>query len=223
MKQRWLIPLGVFVVGFGLGYGLTWIFVGSPGDAPGDEPVQPAAALPDAPPTSPGTGPAVDVPEPAPAESDVPILAEGDVPTAPAAQPDVAVTPEPDVPPAALPDTGPTEAPEPAAEPTWWDRCRGKRCRVDFGGITGTISLRGGRIEHGSVVDWRENFGRAKRIGFLTSERSVIVEVVSVGLGPDGKPTAAQVIHQAGGRRLEGIIALQIGGKRITMKPVDQD
>jgi hypothetical protein len=213
MQRRLLLIALVFVAGFGAGYGLTWLLVGSPerGPAPGPSgpsPVPTASADvvsgDTAPPSAP---PAGDTSNPTP---DVAV-----VPDTVLLAPDTAVPTD-----AASPDTaGPVEVAEP--EPKEWERCLNKVCRLDFGGVNGAISLRRGKFDHGATVDWEKDFGRAEKIGSLDSDKTIRLEVLAIGLA-DGEPAAAYVNRKLKKTTQTGVIALRIGDKRLSLVPIEE-
>lgn len=226
MKQQLLISVVVFTVGFGLGYGVTWLLVSKGDDdaasseGPSSLPPKSAALTPPTPPAA--TPDAAEQPEPeaaADVQADAGPTAEADGEAVPEADAAAAASAEPDVPAApAEPDV----PPPPPRELPWWDRCVGKKCEVDFGELTGGLTVRKGSIEHGTRVDWTLRFGGAQRVDVIPTNRPLTVEVRGVGIGGDGKPTAAEIEYRKGGRTIVGIIALKIGNKRITMSPPAQ-
>lgn len=219
MSRRFLVIALVFAVGFGVGYAATWLIVGSPDKAPAPSPATVASKAPTAP--APETTPATTAPsEPdvivaaapdaSPAESDAAVAAN-DPDTAEA--PDAAVL-APDV---AAVETAPSAEPDasPEAPKTWWDACKGKVCLVDWGRVSGGISVREGTLEHGAEVDWAGTYAKAEKVGSLEAKRNMKVEVYAVGFA-EGKPVAAWIKY----KNLKGIIALSFGDKAITFKPL---
>jgi hypothetical protein len=224
MQRRILLIAVVFVAGFGIGYGITWLFVGSPerGEAallaqPRPEAVAGQATA--AQPAGVTAAPSADVVEPVAADV--------------AATPDTA-SPQPDTAVAAVADTGPTAlevaaapdvtvSPEVAAAPAEspLDRCLNKVCRVDFGGVSGGISVRKGKLEHGAEVVWDRDFGRADKVGTLDSEKNVKVEVLAIGL-TDGEPSAAYISRKLKRSTQTGVIALKIGERRLSLVPIEE-
>ena len=211
MRKRLLIPLAVFVIGFGLGYGLTWVLVGS------SDP-QPIAAAPK-------------TPKATEQASAPPLATQTDVVVPKASDPtEGTTTHQTDLgrvrPPAEpTPDAGPL--PTKAAEPVlpeksaWWDRCRDARCKVDFGALTGALSIRSGSIKHGASVDWARDFGNATRLGLLPVGPSVRVDVAAVALDKNDQPIAAQITWREAGNTIRGVIALQVGDKKLRLVPLD--
>jgi len=205
--QRRLVIVGiVFVVGFGLGYGATWLLVGPPGIVrPEVEP----------PPTPPVTAAVADSVPPAEAPPQPPTpVADADVQAAepvagdaaaPPTEAPVAVVPAPDAPPAK-----PEVARGPEAE------CVDATCRLDFGEITGGISVRRGRLNDGQDVDWDKDFGDAAKIGLIPAGDKVRVEVRGIGYA-DGKPVAASVVFRNRSVSLSGVIALVVGDKSLQL------
>ncbi len=220
MATRLLLPLAVFGVGFGLGYGLTFFLV--------DEPDATATQASVAATTEPGVQ--VDAPSALASDTALPLgrgaAGDGELPTEASEDGDeerVKATPDP----APADDQGDAEAGSPdsppappeAAAPPWWDACRGKRCLVDFGGLTGGLSVRRGSVEHGAVVDWDKDFAGAKRIEVLPTDAALRVQVVAIALDVQGRPAAAQIEWRRGGDTLAGVIALSVGDKQVTMRP----
>ena len=216
MQRRLLIVLVVFVAGFGVGYGITWLLVGSAGReatparptelaaTPAPETLKPdaTAGAPDAVAADAGpTGPAAD--------------------TTAAATTDAGVAPTPDV--IALDsvavDSGAADAAAVAPKAAW-EACVGHACRLDFGKITGGISIRKGSLDNGAEVDWDKDFAKADKIGTLDSGPNVKVEVIAVGL-TGGEPTAAYVVRKTKRGEMKGVIALRIGDKKLELVPLD--
>ena len=225
MQRRTLIILAVFVAGFGAGYGTTWIVVGSPTAAPRAGPaLAPAptnvAAAPDAG-GSEGAAPdagvvlaGTSVPE-----ADAGAVAAGggatdDAATSVAAASDAAV-----VPPTEVPDGAGAAAGDPKT-PT--SLCVNATCRIDFGKVSGGLSVREGHLEDGQVIDWARDFGKAEKLGTIphgARNKPTRVEVKAIGLA-DGEPAAAWVVYKGKkGKSLEGIIALRLGDKSVTLVP----
>jgi len=211
MPRRFLVIAIVFAVGFGVGWGATWLIVGPGGGAPEKSP-QPVAT----PTSSPTRVAAADVSqpptEPAPtatANTDAgPAAADAEAPT------DVAATPEEVAPATAPPPTIPP-ATDPATPPdseagAWWNACQGKTCVVDWGKVSGGISVRAGELEHGADVDWASTFAKADKVGTLEAKKGMKVEVLAVGMA-EGKPVAAWIKY----RKIKGVIALNFGDKSI--------
>lgn len=232
MSRRFLVIAIVFVVGFGAGYGATWLFVGSPD--------KPAPAVPPATGTAPTTkepvamttAPTAPTTATASAADAGPTAVEdavaGDAVAAGAetAADDTTTTqpsetPGPDAAVAAAPDAAPNEPPQPDGPSAtgdaaaWWNACHGKVCRVDWGRVSGGISVRKGELEHGQEVDWAKDFAKAEKAGTLEAKKNMRVEVIAVGMA-DGKPVAALIKH----KKLRGIIALSFGDKSIRFEPL---
>ncbi|MCB9736307.1 MAG: hypothetical protein H6745_27305 [Deltaproteobacteria bacterium] len=235
MNKRIVVILGVFVVGFAIGWGVTSLVVTGSG---------PAAVATAPPPTAaPDAGGAATVAgagEPAPAADaggsalvatagaaeaaadvvdappDAGAVAAADPDTVEAAEPDTAVGAPETAPPVFEADT--VEAPAPAADLPWWDACRDKKCRVDFGRVTGGVSVRRASLEHGATVDWQRDFDKKKKLGVLSAGADVWVTVHGVGM-TDGEPSAASITFKGGGETLTGVIALSIGDKQIKFVP----
>lgn len=220
MQRRLLVIALVFVAGFGVGYGITWLLVGSSGrdadrqvarseatrpalagpDASAPEPA-PDAAAPDAAASAPDAGPA-----PA-ADAGVAADAAAPLDTAVAAAPEVV----------AEVAAAETEAPPKAA----WEVCHLHACRVDFGKVTGGISIREGSLEHGQTVDWDKDFAKADKIGTLDAGSNVKVEVLAIAL-ESGEPAAAYIVRKTKRGELKGVIALRVGDKALRLVPLDQ-
>lgn len=210
MARRYITVAVVFVVCFGLGYGATWLVVGSP-----DTPPAPVIADPSAPTREP-----TKAPEPTIAATSVATVAEADaVVAAPDAAPSVTdeeVAGEPAADVAVVEETqvAEPEAAEPAAA-SWWDACKGKVCIVDWGRVSGGISVREGRIEHGADVDWAADFGKAEKVGTLEAKKNMKVEVLGIGMS-EGKPAAAWIKY----KNITGVIALTFGDKSLSFQPI---
>ena len=208
MNPRIVISLGVFVVGFGLGYGATYMLVGGSSDTEATETTPPTASI--------SSG--VSVAETANGDSakQAPVPKKLVAPEAQAAEPPKAkkLAKEPVV----------KEAPEPLAKPVptekakpWWEVCLGKKCAVDFGGIKTGLSIRSGSITHKQTIDWNLRFKKAKRLNILPTDRRVKVQLVAVGFDGKGKPAAAQVKCSDKGTSVSGVISLQPGDKRVKL------
>jgi len=210
MARRYIIVAVVFLVCFGLGYGATWLVVGSP-----DKP--PAPVVAEAPPArEPTNAPEASSAPPASAPSEVDAhVAEDDV----AAELDTNIAAAPDSAPSDEPDSA-APALEEATPPTsdaWWDQCKGKVCIIDWGRVSGGISVREGKIEHGAEIDWAADFAKADKVGTLEAKKNMKVEVLGIGM-TDGKPVAAWIKY----KNIAGVIALSIGDKAISFSPVAQ-
>ncbi len=217
MQRRLIIVAIVFVVGFGVGYGATWLLVGAPGlvrpeapvaalDAPQPSPEAPAPIQPavpaDAPPEAPPAVPGAAAPaDPAAAAPVDPTAADPAV--EPAAAPDAPADPE-----AAIPEAPAT--PEAA--------CVGNTCRLDFGDVTGGISVRRGTLTDGQPIDWDRDFGASDKLGLIPAGPKVKVEVRAIGYA-DGQPAAAQVVYRHRAVSVRGVISLVIGDKRLRLLP----
>jgi len=220
MQRRLLVIALVFVVGFGVGYGITWLLVGS------------ASRTADQPQAAGGTTTRLAAgdagPEPTPVAT-----APTTSPDAAAGAPDVAPT-APEVAPA-TPDTVAAAAPEAATEvaapvpapdvepapKAAWEVCHLHACRLDFGKVSGGISIRKGSLEHGQTVDWDKDFAKADKIGTLDSGPRVKVEVLAIGL-ENGEPAAAYIIRKTKRDELKGVIALRIGDKALRLVPLEE-
>jgi outer membrane biosynthesis protein TonB len=199
--------VAVFAAGFVIGYGLMSMAVEVPAPQPApQEQAQPAPATPVAEPQNAAlTAPAV---EPAAPASAAPIQAPE---TAQAAAPEPA--------PAAIPEPTPepvVEAPKPT---TWWDKCRGKTCQVDFGVLTGGLSIRRASVTHGTTIDWDQDFGSTERIGVLKVSNKKLVDVKGVALDAKGQPAAAEISFTEAGAKVSGVISLRPGDKTIRFIP----
>jgi hypothetical protein len=124
----------------------------------------------------------------------------------------------PDAVAAAAPDAAVAPPEVAAAEPAQWERCLNKVCRIDFGGVSGGISVRKGKLEHGQDVSWDRDFGKADKVGTLDSDRNVRVEVLAIGL-TDGEPAAAYISRKLKRSTQTGVIALRIGERRLSLVP----
>jgi len=228
MNKRLLVILGVFVAGFGVGYALTFFLVQSPGPAPalGESPVAAVATEPTAPPA----GDPAPAPEPAPTEVGTPSAAppepaaDGGAPATDVPAEDPTPAPVEDVvaaapvEPAAAPPEPPEEAPTPAATGPWWEVCKGRVCKADFGRVSGSVTVRKGKLEHGAEVVWRDTFANADRAGSLPAKTGLDVEVHAVGM-QGASPVAAWITWRDGSRTTTGVIALNIGDKVIAFRP----
>ncbi len=207
MQRRLLIIALVFVVGFGVGYGITWLLVGSSGR---DEAPRPVATR----------------------EADPRPVAEADTvaPSAPEVAPDAAAPPLEEVAAAeaavapevaaaeVVPEPAEVQAPVKAA----WEACHMHACRLDFGKVTGGISIRKGSIEHGQAVDWDKDFAKADKIGTLDAGPNVKVEVLAIGLDSSGVPSAAHILRKTKRSEIKGVIALRIGDKSLALVPLEE-
>lgn len=203
MNQRLVISLGVFVVGFGLGYAATHTLVSSPdGDvveAPGAQTAEVDAK-----------NTATDgVPHALPTASQPAAKKALVQPKGPEAQKLLDAPAKPAVKAASA---------APSQTQKWWEACLGQDCLVNFGGVTGGLSLRRGSLEHGKVVDWDLRFKRAKREGIVPTDRTVKVHVLAVGMDSKGRPVAARVRWADQGTTLTGVMSLAPGKKTVTMK-----
>jgi hypothetical protein len=213
MQRRLLIIALVFVAGFGVGYGITWLIVGSPKR---DE-TRPAEALPTAAPTAPPATLATSQADASPARDASEAGADAGTSTA---GPDVVTAdtgPGPETTAASAPDA-------PAAEPlakAAWEACHMHVCRLDFGKVSGGISIREGRLEHGQAVDWDRDFAKADKIGTLEAGNDVQVEVLAIGLA-NGEPAAAYIVRKAKRNEVKGVIALRIGDKQLSLVPISE-
>ncbi len=221
MQRRLLVIALVFVVGFGVGYGITWLLVGSSDrERPDGEREARVAQR--------ATGGEEDARDQAPRPE--PDTHAGDARTEGAPGPDAAASVDAATAPedAALAtgetaaDTAPAGATDAAAPPARppWERCLNRVCRVDFGRVSGGISIRKGRLEHGQAVDWDRDFGRADKVGTLEEGADVRVEVLGVGLA-DGVPAAAYIVRKTRRDEVRGVIALRIGDKTLELVPVE--
>lgn len=203
MQRRLLIIALVFVVGFGVGYGITWLLVGSSGR---DEAPRPVATR----------------------ETEPRPIAEADTspPSAPEVVPDAALIEEVAAEAAAAPDAAVEVVPEATADTAQapakaeWEACHLHACRLDFGKVTGGISIRKGSIEHGQAVDWDKDFAKADKIGTLDAGPNVKVEVLAIGLD-NGTPAAAYILRKTKRDEIKGVIALRIGDKALALVPLE--
>ena len=212
----------VFVVGFGIGYGLMALMVESPETSESSAMIVSTEEAPEDSEAS-ADAPAEAVVE---ATADDP-AAEGEAKPAGGGAPSAEADPAADAPAGEAPDVPaaaePSAEPEPTPEPepvTWWDRCRGQTCVMDWGGLTGGISVRKGSLTHRATVDWERDFAHTARRGVIPSGDDIRVQVLAVGLDHEGKPAAANVVWTTGGQRLQGVISLAPGDRRITLKPL---
>lgn len=215
MQRRLLIIALVFIAGFGVGYGITWLLVGSSGREAAPEQAAGSAAerggervaeRPNRP--TPVTAPVADVQAAADAvspsanDAGVPVDAGPAAEVAPAAAaPDVGAVPE-----------VPSKAP--------WEVCHMHVCRLDFGKVSGGISIRKGSLEHGKDVDWDRDFAKADKVGTLEAGPNVKVEVLAIGLS-NGEPSAAYILRKTRREETKGVIALRIGDKQLSLVPLE--
>jgi len=149
-----------------------------------------------------------------PATVEVPVVAS---PTSPVTVAGERVVEEVKADGVAAPVVGVAVPTEPAS---WWDTCKGSTCVVDWGGLDGGLSLRGGSIVHGDTVNWSSDFKRAKRYGVIpTDGKDMQLLVHAVAMAPDGTPGAADVTWGQAGDAIRGVIKLEVNGKRVTMAP----
>ena len=186
--------VAVFAAGFVIGYGLMSMAV----EVPTPQPASPEQAE-----AAPIGAPAQPAPQAPPAQA------------APVAAQEVAPAPTP----AAVPEPKPepvVEAPKPT---TWWDKCRGKTCGVDFGVLTGGLSVRRANVTHGTTIDWDQDFGATERIGVLKVSTNKRVDVKGVALDAKGQPAAAEISFTEAGAKMSGVISLRPGDKTIRFIP----
>lgn len=233
MQRRLILIAIVFVAGFGIGYGITWLFVGSPeraeaprvaegsgagdgerrgerrrrdaGEAPGESPTGGGASQGEA---TAAKAPADVAQEPSEVAPE-PVQGGG----GPAPAPVDAAVVEPTV-------AEPTPSEPAPSVPASWERCLQKVCRIDFKGVSGGISVRKGKLEHGQEIVWDRDFGRADKVGTLDSGRDVKVEVLAIGL-TNGEPAAAYISRKVRRGTQLGVVALRIGERRLELVPLD--
>jgi len=219
MQRRLLIVLLVFVAGFGAGYGVTWLLVDSPRQNPEPPSGAQANAVPHPSPAAPALPPTTDAVTPE-------VTADADAVVAPL--PDSVLAPAADVGGAAKTDAGPSaevaaapDAGSTAATPVKaaWEACHMQVCRLDFGKISGGISIREGTLEHGQKVDWDRDFAKADKVGTLEAGRHVQVEVLAIGV-EGSEPTAAYILRKTKRHEIRGVIALRIGDKQLHLEPL---
>lgn len=199
--------VAVFAAGFVIGYGLMSMAVEVP--APQAEAPEPAQAVPALTAAAPQEAPAA---APVAAPKTPPTLEPSQVP---AAAPEAPTDPAPGTVPEPTPEPE-VEAPKPT---TWWDKCRGKTCQVDFGVLTGGLSLRRASVTHGTTIDWDRDFGTTERIGILKVSKKKLVDVKGVALDATGQPAAAEIAFTEAGAKLSGVISLRPGDKTIRFIP----
>ena len=215
MNPRIAISLGVFVVGFGLGYGATYMLVGSGNESATEETPVPTAAISNENSATDGGGEGKKQAE----ES------------ANSGEPKAEPKPNKGKSPSSV---RPSKGAEPKKEPMkvevkkassqpgekWWEACLGKLCGVDFGGIKTGLSIRKGTLTHKQTVDWNLRFRRAKRINILPTDRKVKLKLIAVGFDAKGKPAAAHISWKDNGVSISGVISLQPGNRRVQMLPL---
>ena len=196
---RWF---GVFLVGFMIGYAMMSLVIEEPAAEELSEETMATVAQP-APQRAPIQLPALDVDAPSAETDDPPSSVAGEVTEL---EPEIIDTATEAVP----------EIPRP-----WWEACQGRRCRLDFGGIRGNLTMRKASLVHGSTIDWATDMGSKPRIYSLPTVRPLEVQVEAIAMSPKGVPTAAEIVWSRKGRLLRGVITLDLGepGKRIVMHP----
>ena len=90
---------------------------------------------------------------------------------------------------------------------------------VDFGILTGGLSVRRANVTHGTTIDWDQDFGSTERIGVLKVTKNKQVDVKGVALDAQGQPAAAEISFTEAGAKLSGVISLQPGDKTIRFVP----
>ena len=192
---RWV---GVFGVGFIVGYGLMSFAVEPPSAEELPNPVAQSNAE-----ATPIELPSIDVEEVASVREPVPRVAEA----ANEATKEVALEAAPPV---------VSEIPRP-----WWETCQDRRCRLDFGGISGNLTIRKASLVHGSTISWDKDMASKPRLESLPTERPLEVHVVAIAMSEQGKPVAAEIVWRRRGRTIKGVITLDLGeaGKRVVMHP----
>jgi hypothetical protein len=191
---RWA---AVFLVGFLIGYGMMSFAIEEPS----------AEVLP--------AGVSVGVQAPAPTELpslEVEPLAHGLAP---------AVVNEPVAPIELVPEVIEVAPATPEIPRPWWEACQDRRCRLDFGGISGNLTIRNATLVHGSTIDWNADMAAKPRIDSLPTERPLEVHVQAIAMNAEGTPIAAEIAWRRKGRVIRGVITLDLGepGKRIVMHP----
>jgi len=246
MRTRLIASAVVFVLGFGVGLGVTYALLAerpAPGREPGAEPV-PVEGDPTDMPDESGAEPAASVAErevapkggepgdaPGPAkpadevgrapEVEAPADSEPGDAAAPAQPPEGAGVDE-----AVEPEGSPGQEPAPGASKTheddkkWWVGLAGKKCRVDLGRAR-ALTIRTGELADGAVISWNEQFGKSPRIGLLYQGEDNVVTVHAVAVDSAGMPAAARITLDKQGRQTTGIIALHTQGLKVTLYPVD--
>ena len=103
----------------------------------------------------------------------------------------------------------------------WWEACQDRRCRLDFGGISGNLTIRKATLVHGSTIDWNMDMAAKPRVESLPTERPLDVHVKAIAMSAEGIPAAAEIAWSRKGRMIRGVITLDLGepGKRVVMHP----
>ena len=242
VKKQLVAGTVVFVIGFGIGLGLTYLLLAkSPKSEDTQSPTvvnpseETATSEEAAPTESEQKSPtiATNVTQ-RPAESETkptPVAAEPK-PTAPPPAAENAETAEakPEKPleadkpsekspkvPAEPPPKAPPEAKTPAQ---WWTGLKGKTCKLNLGNARALVVRQGG-LKDGDVVDWISRFGRNPRIGLIAQTDNLDVLVHGVGVSNSGIPTAAMITFEKQGRKTTGIVALYTQGLKVSLKPID--
>jgi hypothetical protein len=212
MNQRIAISLGVFVVGFGLGYGATYMLVGSNTETPNE------ASGPET--ASRGNSSSVGGAETSETEPVTPV-STGKV-SGTVSNEDKGTGGEPTAGGKATDVDNPTSKPVKALgiaekKMPWWKACLGKLCTVDFGGIKSGLSIRRGSLVHNKKVDWNIRFKKAERLEILPTDRRVKVRLLGVGFDGKGNPAVAHVRWSDRGRKVSGVMSLMPGDKRVSL------
>lgn len=101
-----------------------------------------------------------------------------------------------------------------------WTALLGKPCRIDFGRVEALVVREGG-LTHGQEVLWRRDVRPRRRVGRLAREDARTVVPLAFGIHPgSGRPSAAYIKLRSGGRTLDGVIPLKVGGRYLTMSLV---
>ncbi len=197
--------VAIFFVGFVIGYGLMSFAI----KEPSAEVLAPVVKQVQAEPM-PIELPSMDVEKRSPVAAEKPSSQAPPAPkeTAPPAKPEKIeeVSPAKVVP----------EIPRP-----WWETCQDRRCRLDFGGIKGNLTIRKASLVHGSTIDWDADMSTKPRIESLPTERPLELHVKAIAMSDEGKPLAAEIVWRRRGKDIRGVITLDLGesGKRIVMHP----
>ena len=193
---RWF---AVFLVGFIVGYGMMSVMIEEPSAE--ELPLDLAAPVPE---PEPIELPTLDVAA-EPLRAVAPLDTPGTASEATTLEPEIIDTAD------ATP-----EIPRP-----WWEACQDRRCRLDFGGISGNLTIRKATVVHGSTVHWDQDLATKPRIESLPTERPLEVHVQAIAMNREGNPVAAEIVWTRRGRAIRGVITLDLGepGKRIVMHP----
>lgn len=141
--------------------------------------------------------------------------AAGAAPAAPASRGPAAVDP------AAAKGPSPAKAAVSGAGASAEGALLGKPCTIEFGDIQALV-VRQGDLQHGQLVNWKDDIGGRPRAGRIGRDENAVVTPLAFGYRTSGgKPTAAYVRVESGSRSFDGVIPLKIGKKHLELRPVE--